>query len=51
MSRSSLQDPLKNFRFKVIIPGGAGEETVAGFKEVTGLVQFLLGFQLRGPFS
>lgn len=37
MSRSSLQDPLKNFRFKVIIPGGADLETVAGFYEVTGL--------------
>ncbi len=37
MSRSTLQDPLKNFRFKVIIPGGANLETVAGFYEVTGL--------------
>lgn len=37
MSRSTLQDPLKIFRFKVIIPGGAGADTVAGFYEVAGL--------------
>ncbi len=37
MSRSTLADPLKIFRFKVIIPGGAGVDTVAGFYEVAGL--------------
>ena len=36
-ARSSTQDPLKNFRFRIIIPGLADETSVARFTRCTGL--------------
>ena len=45
MSRSSLQDPLKKFSYRVIIPGMRG---TAAFTEVTGLKMTMAVDSIRG---
>ncbi len=45
MSRSSLQDPLKKFHYRVIVPGMRG---TAAFTEVTGLKMTMAVDTIRG---